>query len=186
MLLVKVPTEPARYRMAVWRELRRAGAIALGQGTWAVPDLPAAVQRLFDRLSELVASTGGSLLVLAAAGHTSADAAHLEQLYAAGREAEWTEFVADCGKYLAELDHEERIGKLTLAELEEEEQSLDRLRRWYRELRSRDLLGLPVSTDAAGTLKECEARFDHYAEQVYAALGQADHVCPAANAEGGT
>lgn len=173
MLLVKVPTEPARYRMAVWRELRRSGAVPLGQATWAVPDLPA-VRPLLDRLTALVAPAAGSLLVLAATGHAPQDVTHLEQLYAAAREAEWAELVADCGKFLAELDHEERIGKYTLAELEEEEQSLDRLRRWFRELRSRDLLGVSATQDAGTELKRCEARFDGYAERVYAALGQAD------------
>ena len=60
--------------------------------------------------------------------------------------------------------------KYTLAELEEEEQSLDRLRRWYRELRSRDLLGIPATTDSATALKLCEERFDAYAEHVYAVI----------------
>lgn len=173
MLLIKVPAEPARYRMALWRELRRSGAVPLGQATWAVPDLPA-VRPLLDRVAGLVSPSGGSLLVLAATGHGQADAAHLEHEYAAAREAEWTELVADCGKYLAELDHEERIGKYTLAELEEEEQSLDRLRRWYRDLRRRDLLGVPATRDADAELKRCETRFDGYAERVYARLGQAD------------
>jgi hypothetical protein len=159
--------------MALWRELRRSGAVALGQATWAVPDLPA-TRPLLDRLSDLVGAGDGSLLVLAATGHAESDGARLEQLYAEAREAEWAEFVADCGKYLAELDKEERIGKYTLAELEEEEQSLDRLRRWYRELRSRDLLGIPATIDAASDLKQCELRFDGYAEQVYATLSQPD------------
>jgi hypothetical protein len=163
VLLVKVAAEPARYRMAVWRELRRSGAVPLGQAVWAVPDLPA-VRPLLDRVTALVAPADGSLLVLAASGHADADATHLEQLYASAREAEWTEFSADCAKYLAELDHEEQIGKYTLAELEEEEQSLDRLRRWYRDLRARDLLGVPATRDAAAELKRCEARLDRYAE----------------------
>jgi hypothetical protein len=60
--------------------------------------------------------------------------ARLERLYAAAREEEWAEFDADCGKYLAELDRAEQLRKYTLAELEEEEQGLDRLRHWYREL----------------------------------------------------
>ena len=173
VLLVKVPAEPARYRMALWRELRRSGALPLGQAAWAVPDLPA-VRPLLDRLTELVGPANGSLLVLTATGYADFDAARLEQLYAESRAAEWTEFVADCGKYLAELDKEERIGKFTLAELEEEEQSLDRLRRWYRELRGRDLLGIPATVDAATELKRCEQRFDGYAEQVYATLSQPD------------
>lgn len=157
--------------MALWRELRRSGAVLLGQGVWAVPDLPA-MRVVLERVTGLVEAAGGTVMVLAAAGHSGADVERLDRLYLEARESEWTEFEADCGKFLAELDKEERIGKYTLAELEEEEQSLDRLRRWYRELRSRDLLGLPVSVDAATDLRRCEERFNVYAEQVYAVLGR--------------
>jgi hypothetical protein len=155
--------------MALWRELRRSGAIPLGQAVWAVPDLPA-VRPLLERLKDLVAAGNGTLLRLAAKGFARSDVARLEQLYASTREEEWSEFDADCTKYLDELDKEERLGKYTLAELEEEEQSLDRLRRWYRELRSRDLLGIPATTDSATGLKLCEERFEMYADHVYAAL----------------
>jgi hypothetical protein len=169
VVLARLPAEPARHRMAVWRELRRSGAIALGQAVWAVPDLPAA-RPILERLTGLVGTANGTLLLLAAKGFGDGDVTRLEQLYAVAREEEWAEFDADCGKYLAELEREERRGKYTLAELEEEEQSLDRLRRWYRELRSRDLLGIPATTDSATVLKQCEERFEMYAEHVYAAL----------------
>jgi len=159
--------------MGVWRELRRSGAVALGQATWAVPDLPA-VQPLLTRLAALVDAASGTLLVLAAHGYGQADADRLTQLYVEAREAEWAEFHADCGKFLDELDKEERIGKYTLAELEEEEQSLDRLRRWYRELRSRDLLSIPASIDSALDLKTCQERFAVYADQVYARVSNPD------------
>ncbi len=170
VLLVRMPTEPARHRMALWRELRRAGAVPLGQAAWAMPDLPA-VQPLLHRLRELAGTGNGSLLALAASGRDPADSARLEQLYAAAREQEWAEFRADCDKYLAELEREEAIGKYTLAELEEEDQSLERLRRWYRDLRGRDLLGRPPAADAQAELKRCEQQFDTYAEHVYAAIG---------------
>lgn len=157
--------------MAVWRELRRSGAIPLGQAVWAIPDLPAALP-LLERLTGLVKGANGTLLLLAAKGFGAGDVSRLEQLYAAAREEEWAEFAADCGKYLAELDKENRLGKYTLAELEEEEQSLDRLRRWYRELRSRDVLGITATTDSATSLKQCEERFEAYAEHVYAVLSR--------------
>lgn len=173
VLLARLPAEPARHRMALWRELRRSGAVPLGQATWALPDLPA-VRPLLDRLASLVDAAAGTLLVLAANGYAVRDAARLDQLYAEARELEWSEFHADCGKYLAELEKEERIGKYTLAELEEEEQSLDRLRRWFRELRSRDLLGVPATIDSTTDLKLCEERFETYAEHVYAALSSPD------------
>ena len=135
-MLARMPAEPARHRMALWRDLRRSGAVLVGQAAWAVPNLPA-VRPMLDRIAELVETAHGSLLVLDADGHTDDDSRRLEQLYVEARRQEWSEFEADCDKYLAELEHEEQIGKYTLAELEEEEQSLDRLRRWYRELRSR-------------------------------------------------
>jgi ChrB-like protein len=155
--------------MALWRELRRSGAIPLGQAVWAVPDVTA-VHPLLERLAGLVEAAKGTLLLLSARGFTEDDVARLEQLYATIREEEWSEFDADCGKYLAELDKEERLGKYTLAELEEEEQSLERLRRWYRELRSRELIGIPATTDSAIALKRCEERFARYADRVYATL----------------
>ncbi len=173
VLLARVPAEPARHRMALWRSLRRAGAVPLGQAAWTLPELPATRPAL-ARIGGLVEAAGGTLLVLSAQGHGAHDARRLDQLYAEARALEWAEFSADCGKYLAELDREERIQKLTLAELEEEEQSLHRLRRWYRELRSRDLLGVAVEVDAAAELRRCQARFEVYAEHVYARLGVPD------------
>jgi hypothetical protein len=169
VLLTRMPTEPARHRMALWRELRRSGALLLGPSAWAIPDIPVA-KELIQRVGRLVEPAGGTVLALAATGYAVADAARLEQLYNEARDEEWTEFLADCGKYLAELEKEETAGKYTLAELEEEEQSLDRLRRWYRELRSRDLLGAASMTEATTQLKVCQEQFEQYAEHVYTAL----------------
>ena len=170
VLVCRMPAEPARHRMALWRELRRAGAVALAQGVWAVPDLPAS-EPLLAKARGHAAAADGDLVVLAATGRDEQAADRLEELYRNARAEEWAEFRADCDKYLTELDKEERIGKFTLAELDEEEQSLDRLRRWYRELRARDILTTPAATDAEQRLKHCAERLDGYAERVYAALG---------------
>jgi len=169
VLLCRMPTEPARHRMALWRELRRTGAVALGQAVWGLPDLPA-IQPVLDRARELTTVAQGDLLVLSASGYDEAAARRLDELYASQREQEWMEFLADCAKYLAELDKEEATAKFTLAELEEEEQSLDRLRRWYRDLRARDLLATSGAGEADLCLKECARRLDNYAEQVYTAV----------------
>ena len=131
---------------------------------------PASGEAVAERLADLVAAGHGTLLLLAAKCLTDGDVARLEQLYAVARQEEWESLTPSVGECLAELDKEERLGKYTLAELEEEEQSLDRLRRWYRELRSRDLLGIPATTESATALKLCEERFERYAHQVYAAL----------------
>src|SRR5258708_26068155 len=38
LITYRLPAEPSRHRVGVWRELRRLGAVSLQQGTWAVPE----------------------------------------------------------------------------------------------------------------------------------------------------
>jgi hypothetical protein len=172
LLLARLPAEPSRHRVAVWRELRRAGALSVGQGVWALPQAGVFAQAL-DRAVALAERGDGEAIVLEATGRSEADAARLEALFTAAREAEWAEFLADCAKYEAELDKEIRTAKFTLAELEEEEQSLERLRRWHRDLRARDLFGAPSAAAAEQQLKHCAERLEDYSERVFHHLHQA-------------
>src|SRR6516162_8992929 len=171
VITYRLPPEPSRHRVAVWRELRRLGAVALQQGTWAVPD-GEPFEAGFAQVIEQITAAGGQPVVLAVANE-QARAAQLGALFTAQREAEWGEFLSDCGKYETELAGEVAKGKLTLAEMDEEEQSLDRLRRWYRAIRSRDLFGAPSAPLAERRLKECAEALEGFAEQVYQAREQA-------------
>jgi hypothetical protein len=171
VVVIRLPAGPSRHRVAIWRELRRLGALTLGPGVWAVPATPA-FQPGIARAGELARRADGTVLVLEAAPVDQATGAWLEAEFTAARREEWAEFVADCGKYEAELAKEQRLGKLTLAELEEEEHSLERLRRWWRDLKARDALSLPEASEAEQHLKRCEQLLDGYAEQVYRAVHQ--------------
>jgi Protein ChrB, N-terminal len=167
VITYRLPPEPSRHRVAVWRELRRLGAVALQQGTWAVPD-GQPFQAGLSQVVEEIKVAGGQPVVLAVADD-EASAAQLEALFTAQREAEWGEFLSECGKYETELAGEIAKGKLTLAELDEEEQSLDRLRRWYRTIRGRDLFGAASAPVAERRLKECTEALEDFAERVYQA-----------------
>lgn len=168
MVLFRLPAEPSRHRVAVWRELRRSGAVALGQSVWAMPDQPHFAEAA-QRTVALVEKGEGDALLLDVTGRGPDQAARLEAMYTAAREAEWVEFVAECDKYLAELDHEVAIAKFTLAELDEEEQSLERLRRWHRDLRLRDVLGAPSAASADRALQASETKLADYTELVFRA-----------------
>jgi flagellar biosynthesis regulator FlaF len=171
VLLVRVPAEPSRHRVAVWRELRRAGAVLLGQGVWAVPDAPVFADGI-ARTIALAERGDGEVTVLTAAGRGEPDAARLEALFTDERVEEWNEFIADCAKFDAEIAKEIRIAKLTMAELEEEEHSLERLRRWHRDLTARDVFGAPSAGEADQQLKHCTERLADFTERVFAALHQ--------------
>ncbi|WP_426997762.1 Chromate resistance protein ChrB [Pseudarthrobacter sp. N5] len=167
LVLVQVPAQPSRHRVAVWRELRRTGAVPISRGTWVLPAHPAFESGL-TRVRELTAKGSGTLTVVDARARDEEGAASFRAAFTAARVDEWTEFTADCGKFEDEIAREIAKEKFTFAELEEEEQSLERLRRWFRELKSRDVLHLPEAETAAGHLVRCSEALDGYAAHVYA------------------
>ncbi len=169
LLFVRLPAEPSRHRVAVWRELRRTGAVPLGQGSWAVPEAAGFTDGV-NRAVEMAERGDGEVVVLSAVGRSDRDDQRLVALFTEQREEEWSEFIADCGKFDAEIDREIELLKFTVAELEEEEQSLERLRRWHRTIKSRDIFGAPSSGQADQLLKHCQERLADYTERVFAAL----------------
>lgn len=164
-MLVQVPSEPSRHRVAVWRELRRFGAVPLGQGAWTAPDVPLCREGAGKAKALARAGNGELLLLITAAAE--GDAASLRAAFEAARAEEWGEFTADCGKFTAEIAKEIAKRKFTLAELEEEEQSLERLRRWYRAIRGRDVFGSPAADQADQQMAACSAALDEFAAHVY-------------------
>ncbi|MDI2034291.1 hypothetical protein PJL15_01405 [Paenarthrobacter nitroguajacolicus] len=151
--------------MAVWRELRRIGAVPLTPGTWLLPAHPAFDEGL-RRAGELVAKGDGTWTLVDAVPRQEGGQ-NFREAYEAARQEEWAEFMADCRKFAAEIAKEIAQEKFTFAELEEEEQSLERLKRWFRELKSRDVLHLPQAGEAAEQLALCGEALDGFASQVY-------------------
>jgi hypothetical protein len=166
ILTYRLPAEPSRHRVAVWRELRRVGALSLQQATWAVPargDFVSAV----SRAGAIVERAGGEALVFHAKPTGEDTEMSLQRLFTQEREDEWREFLSECDKFEREIDKEIATRKFTAAELDEEEQNLDRLKRWFRELRGRDVFVAPSQPQAELRLKECSDRLEDFAEGVY-------------------
>ena len=170
MLILRLPSEPSRHRVAVWRELRRVGAIQLGQGSWALPAAPP-FTAVVDKIVELVGHNEGEVLALTASAADEPTAAKIRGLYDDARRAEWREFESECAKCLSELEREIRNEKFTLAELDEEEQNVDRLRRWHRELRSRDLFDSVSVGEIQQQLDACLAMLERFTTLVYTTVG---------------
>jgi hypothetical protein len=166
VLTYRLANEPSRHRVAVWRELRRVGAVSLQQATWAVPARRGFAESIAKAV-ELIERADGDALVFDAVPQGDEMAARLEAQFTADRDQEWHEFLAECGKFDAEIKKEIRIKKFTSAELDEEEQNLERLRRWCRELKARDVFVSALQPEAERRLKTCVEQLEDYAERVY-------------------
>jgi len=124
-----------------------------------------------ERAATLVERAEGEALVFQAAPRGDAHAARLEALFTEAREAEWVEFLSECDKFEDEIRNEISKGKFTAAELDEEEHSLERMRRWFRDLRGRDVFQAPSAEVAELRLKECGEILEDFADRVYEAGG---------------
>ncbi len=70
-----------------------------------------------------------------------------------------------------ELEREISTKKFTLAGLDEEEQNVERLRRWHRELRARDLFNSMPADTTQQHLDRCAVELDRFTALVYKAVG---------------
>lgn len=166
LLVYKVPADPSRHRVSVWRAIRRIGAISLQQSICALPDTKPNRRHLI-KLAATIDGLGGEVFLIEGQGIDRATRERLEGLYSASIEAELKEFIAECAKFDDEIAHEFEIEKFTHAELAEEEESLERLERWLTGLSAKDLFGAPSRAKAEHALKESSARLEQYAQRVF-------------------
>jgi hypothetical protein len=65
LLSSRVPREPTRLRLAVWRRLRRLGALLLHDAVWVLP-ADSRTREAFEWLADEIVERGGTALVWAA------------------------------------------------------------------------------------------------------------------------
>lgn len=166
VLLYRLPADDSRARVAVWRELRRSGALHLQQSVVAVPDEPAFAD-VVQRLREVLADVGGQVTGLRAEPVADGDDGRLLEAWNAARDAEYRELAGECAKFLAEIEHEFEIEKFTHAELDEEEAELEKLQRWHGRIVARDVHGASGAEAAGRALRQAEEALERYAAAVF-------------------
>ena len=165
LLVYKVPSTPTRHRVAVWRDIRRIGALALQPSICALPNA-VGNRRSLVKLAAMVEGIGGEASLLLAKGLDRSTTLRLESGYTKVIEEEFVELLDECRKFRKEVEKEIRMERFTLAELAEEEESFDRLERWLERLSTKDFFGAPSRTSAEIRIKECGALLERFAEKV--------------------
>ncbi|MBA3262163.1 MAG: chromate resistance protein ChrB [Thermoleophilaceae bacterium] len=166
LLSYKLPGNGSTARVAVWREVRRSGALSVQRSVIAFPDAEP-FRRAIERFRVLVTEVGGETLALRAEPLGEVDGSQLVDAWNGARSAEYGELTSECGKFLAEIEHEFAIEKFTLAELEEEEAELDKLQRWHERIAARDLHDAPGATEAGAALQDAGEALERYTAAVY-------------------
>jgi hypothetical protein len=166
LLTYRLPAERSSARVAVWREVRRSGALQLQQSVVAFPDRDPFVHAV-ARIRAAVDEVGGSTLALRAEPVDPDDDARLRAAWNEARADEYAELAAECEKLVAEIDKEFAKQKFTLAELDEEEAELDKLRRWHERIQARDVCGCERADAAAAALERASDALARYTAAVF-------------------
>jgi vacuolar-type H+-ATPase subunit I/STV1 len=166
LLTYKLPAEPSSARVAVWREVRRSGALQLPQSVVAFPDTEE-FRRALGRVRAVVGEVGGSAVAVRAEPLGVDDDARLAAAWNEARVAEYSELTSECEKLVAEIDKEFAKEKFTLAELDEEEAELEKLRRWHERIRARDLHGCEGGPEADAALERAGDALERYTAAVF-------------------
>ncbi len=97
------------------------------------------------------------------------DEGALRDQFNQARDEEYTELLARCRDFHAELARERAAGKYTFAELEENEDDLAKLEAWRDKIGRRDAFGAALAQEAREALTAGRADLEEYAGAVYAA-----------------
>jgi hypothetical protein len=168
LLLVQLPRTPSSARVALWRHMRAAGAITLVNSAWALPETADHAEFLAQE-RDGVLQQSGTAFVLRVSVSSAAENDAIIQRFQADRGREYDEFAERCTALLAEIAKETKAGKHTFAEMEENEQDLEKLVRWLAKIGARDFFPDERGQQSAALLARCQSAVEDFSQAVYAA-----------------
>jgi hypothetical protein len=175
VFIPQLPSSPSSLRVLVWRRMRTAGAAALQQGVWVLPQTPEYEQFLHDVLHE-AQQQGGSGILLVATLLDADRASEVVERFRADRDQEYREFGIRCHDFLAEIAKETEARNLSFAALEENEHDLQKLHTWLGKIRARDFFDAPQGCAAAEALAACERALSGFVKAIYTREGLQGHA----------
>jgi hypothetical protein len=151
LLVYRLPREPSRHRVAVWRKLRDLGALYLQDGVAALPE-DAVTREQLEWLQLRVREAGGEATLWEAKPGTLAEEGELVEAFRSSREEAYRTIIAEAER----LRRKVQMGGGALSE------QLGKLEREFRAERRRDYFRSQLRLEAVGALKAArEAVRDH-------------------------
>jgi hypothetical protein len=142
LLVYRLPREPSRHRVAVWRKLRDLGALYLQDGVAALPE-DAVTREQLEWLQLRVREAGGEATLWEGRPGTLAEEAGLVEDFRHSREEAYKVIIAGAER----LRRKAQMGGAGARE------QLGKLEREFRAERRRDYFRSPLRLEAAEALK---------------------------------
>ena len=141
LLIYRIPREPSRHRVAVWRKLRDLGVLYLQDGVAALPE-DAVTREQLEWLQLRVREAGGEATLWEARPGTMTEEAELVEAFRSSREEAYRTITAEAERLRRKVE----MGGSVL-------EQLGKLEREFRAERRRDYFRSPLRGEAAAALK---------------------------------
>jgi ChrB-like protein len=166
VLVYRIPSEPASKRVAIWRDLKRTGALYLQQCVCILPDLGNNAEEL-ERVMAKVTTVGGETVRFLVPRLDSGDEARIIAGFIAQRTSEYAEIIEECDtKFQKEIEFEHFRQNYTFEEVEEIEQDLDKIRHWYDRVREHDWFAADRRDEVERWIERCQKLMNGFVEEV--------------------
>jgi hypothetical protein len=146
LLLFSLPTKRKTERVAVWRRLKKVGAVQMKTSTYLLPDEPAQYEQ-FQWLAQQIRDYGGDSTLVRAQEIEGLTRDEVVSLFNTAREAEYS----DLKKALQNF-----ISRRRKRDAESDAGELERLTRQFRELRQIDFFDSARGHEVAMLLRRVE------------------------------
>lgn len=166
LLTYKVPAEPTKIRVGIWRRIRSLGAVYLQSSTCVLPTTTEH-QRQLRMVQSDIEHAGGEAVIFETLALDPKQEELVVSRFKHDRDQDYEEFLDKCADYKKEIDKEVRLDHYTFAELKENDEDLKKLKGWLDKIMALDFYGAPARASAEKQLAECEALLEGYAHEVF-------------------
>ncbi len=165
VFIYKVPSEPARKRTFVWRRLTQLGALYLQQAVALLPDTKTNATEL-EQLAARAREMDGEATLLRASSVDPVWEKMIRARFDAEREVLYDKLRKEIIKFVDEIQREEERRNYTLGEMEELQEWLEELHRWFDKVKQRDFFKSKGATETRDALKGAAERLEAFAPRV--------------------
>jgi hypothetical protein len=160
-----LPAEPSKMRVYVWRQLKKLGAVNY-QNVWVVPHTNESVNEL-RKLIETIEEYKGEGMLIEGKALDKDQEERIHKVFIDSRNEEYQEVIEKCEDFFKEINFEIERKNFIFAEVEENEEELDKLKQWLKKIEKRDFVKSPLRKKATEQIKECEKVFEDFTRRVY-------------------
>jgi len=160
-----LPAEPSKARVYIWRQVKKLGAVNY-QSSWVLPYSQDHIAELKKLVADITEYKGESLLIEGKTLDKNQEEL-ISKVFRESRDEEYRELIDKCEDYFKELAYEIERKNFIFAEVEENDEELEKLKQWLKKIEKRVVEGVTLRKTALEKIKECEKRFDEFAKIVY-------------------